>query len=270
MKLKIGIIQLRSERGEVSENLKRVEGHLLGCAKEGTEIICLPELFNTGYFWDPQIHDVIRESFDKTISWLKKKALQNNITIIAGVGEVRGERYYDSAVVVSNKGQFIYRKTHLFGDEVKYFHKGDELLALEFKGIKIGILICVEVGFPELARLLALEGVQIIFIPLAFGVARGHIYEVATRARAIENNCFIVTSNQVGKSKTGGDEHEFYGHSRIVSPWGEVILDLGEDEGHGTEVIDLAQVDACRRGKIEAAYPYLRERRPKLYKKLSE
>jgi len=264
--MKVGIVQFHPERGRVAENLERAGRLLAECAAQGAELVVLPELFDTGYFWDDELRGLIARSFSKTVGWLRERAAAHGTVIIAGVGEPAAGEFYDSALLVRPSGEFeIYRKTHLFRDEVKYFLPGEGLKVAEAAGVRVGMLVCVEVGFPELARALALEGAELIAIPMAFGAARGPtIYEVATRARAIENNLFIVTSDQIGRS----GELQFYGHSRVVSPLGEVLLDLGEEEGPGVVELDLSLVGRCRRGELDQAYPYLKKRRPELYSRL--
>jgi predicted amidohydrolase len=225
-------------------------------------------LFDTGYFWGKELQELIAQSFSETVAWLKERATDHEMTIVAGVGEPAAGGFYDSAILARPSRKLeIYRKTHLFRDEVKYFQAGDQLLIAGLEGakLKIGTLICVELGFPELARALALEGASLVAIPMAFGSSRGPtIYETATRARTIENNIFLITANQVGRS---GD-FEFYGRSRVVSPLGEILLDLGAKEGCGVVELDLGLVKRCRRGEVDRAYPYLRERRPELYRRL--
>ncbi len=273
MKLVVGTVQLRAARGRVGENLEKAGRLLEECAAQGAKLVVLPELFDTGYFWDEQIWSLIEQNFSGTVNWLKQRAAEHGLVAIAGVGEPgRDGAFYDSAILAPPSGELeIYRKTHLFRDEVNYFQVGDRLLVAEVTEakLKVGTLVCVEIGFPELSRSLALEGAQLIVLPMAFGAARGPtIYETATRARALENNLFLLTADQVGRAP--GDEFEFYGHSRAVSPWGEVLIDLGQEEGCGVVELDLALVERCRSGEFDQAYPYLQKRRPELYRRLIE
>jgi len=265
--MKVGMVQFLPELGRVEGNRERAGEFLDECSAREAELVVLPELFDTGYFWAEKLHELIAESFAGTVAWLKERATDHEMTIVAGVGEPAAGNFYDSAILARPSGELkIYRKTHLFRDEVEYFQKGDRLLTAELEGakLKLGTLICVEVGFPELARALALDGAELIALPMAFGAARRNIYETATRARAIENNLFLITANQVGHS----DGFDFYGHSRVVSPLGEVLLDLGTEEGCGVVELDLGLVKRCRRGEVDEAYPYLEERRPELYSRL--
>jgi len=266
--MKVGIVQFLPERGRVEENRERAGEFLDECSARGAELVVLPELFDTGYFWGEELQELIKQNSLETTAWLKEQATGHEMTIVAGVGEPAAGEFYDSAILARPSRKLeIYRKTHLFKDEVKYFQAGDRLLTAELEGakLKLGMLICVEVGFPELARALALEGAALVAIPMAFGAARGPtIYETATRARALENNVFLITANQIGRS----DGFDFYGHSRVVSPVGEVLLDLGTEEGCGVVELDLGLVKRCRRGEVDEAYPYLEERRPELYSRL--
>ena len=282
MKLKVGTVQLRAERGQLEANLERAGELIAGCAAQGAQLIVLPELFDTGYFWDEELPRLIARSHERTLEWLAAQAERHKLVIVAGLGiserePAEDEAFYDAAAVVGPTGQLaLYRKTHLFRREREFFRAGGQLLVAEVglpraqSQIKLGLLICVEVGFPELARALALRGAVLIAIPMAFGAARHNIYEVATRARALENHLFLVTANQVGRSRTGGDDFDFYGHSRVVDPLGLVRLDLGLEEGFGVVELDLELGERCRRGELDQAYPYLRERRPELYRPLVE
>lgn len=288
MKLKVGTVQLRAERGQLEANLKRAEGLLRECVAQGAELIVLPELFDTGYFWGEELPRMIAQSHGRTLEWLVTQARDQELVLVAGLGisepaEEGTLYFYDAAAVIGPTGQLaLYRKTHLFRREREYFHAGEQLLVTEVElaqapsrnkpklKLKLGVLICVEVGFPELARALALEGAELIAIPMAFGAARHNIYEVATRARALENHLFLVTANQVGRSRTGEDDFDFYGHSRIIDPLGLVRLDLGLEEGCGVVELDLELARRCRRGELDQAYPYLRERRAELYRPLVE
>jgi len=264
--IKIGIIQMRSERGDIENNISRAKQYIYKCITDGADLICLTELFNTGYYWDPEIKKVIKQSFNTTCNLLKNIAVENNVTIVGGIGENDDDLYYDSMFIVKNNGEsYLYRKTHLFRDEEKYFEEGNETLVTDIKGIKVGFLNCVEVCFPEFARTLALDGAELLVCSMAFGSARGKIYDLATRSRAIENNCYLISSNQTGKSKTGNDDHDFYGHSRVVTPLGDVV-DMGQKEAYKVVKIDLDLIKLSREGKLNEVHPYFRMRRPELYK----
>ncbi len=268
MKFRVGLIQFRARRGAVEENLGKAAELLTGCATRGAELAVLPELFDTGYFWDPGLLRLIEKQHNRTCEWLQVQAERHGMRILAGVGECHRGRFYDSALLVAPGGEVqTYRKTHLFRREREFFSPGERLLVADLGGIKLGVLICVELGFPELARALALQGAELIALPMAFGAARRNIYETASRARAIENGIFLVTANQVGPAPE--DEFNFYGHSRVVDPLGIVRLDLGLEEGCAVAELDLELGARCRRGELDEAYPYLRERRPELYRPLA-
>ncbi len=265
--LTIGLVQLRFEKGEIQDNLREAEKHILKCIDNGAELICLPELFNTGYYLHSEIQEEIKSSFDETTNLLLNLAHESGVAIVAGIGEVYNNEYYDSAFIAKSNGKSaFFRKTHLFRDEKKYFRQGNELLVTDIKGLKVGILICFEVGFPELSRSLALEGAKLLLFPMAFGSARWRIFETATVARAIENNCFLIASNQVGESKMAKDEYNFYGHSRVVNPLGKIILDMEQKQGSEVVNLDLQLIDKCREGELDEAHSYFEERRPELYK----
>ena len=160
--------------------------------------------------------------------------------------------YYDTAFLVGPQG-FIgkTRKVQFWHLEKLYFAVGNlERTVFDTKLCKIGIIICYEIGFPEIARNCAIKGADILVVVSAFGMPRLQNWDLLTRSRALENGCFLVAANRIGKEK----DSEFCGHSRIVSPKGDVLVDAELKEAVIIEEINLEDISSQR-----AEVPYLRD-----------
>ena len=170
-------------------------------------------------------------------------------------------KLYDSAYIVSKNGILdTYKKTHLWGDENKRFERGDSFNVFEINfgnaSVKVGIGICYEIGFGEIAREFALKGAKILIYPSAFGKQRLYVWDLASRARALENGAFVLACNRSGKevSKLNGKILSFAGHSRIINPKGEIIKEIKDKSWVCVVNLDLNEVDLQREN-----LPYLRD-----------
>lgn len=266
MKVTGSVVQMFSAPGNWQTNLEKAASLVERAADQESSIVLLPELFNIGYELSPDLPLRAVEAFGPTIEWMKHTTARSGMTLMGGVAEPGpNDVLFNSLCVVSPGSEPVfYRKTHLFGDEPDYFTAGDRLLTVVVQGITVGLLMCYETGFPEISRVLALRGAEILAIPFAFGRARGRIFEVATRSRALENAAYALIACQVGVTST----MEFYGHSRIVSPKGCVIRDLEDGEGVVSCCIDREYASLCRRGEFPDTHVYLSRRRPELYGEL--
>ncbi|HEV7461323.1 MAG TPA: nitrilase-related carbon-nitrogen hydrolase, partial [Solirubrobacteraceae bacterium] len=162
----------------------------------------------------------------------------------------------------------VYRKIHLFDVEVEgrvyresdTEEPGEEVVLSELAGgVPLGMTVCYDVRFPELSRILAVRGARVLAVPAAFTLPTTRVHwEPLVRARAIENQCFVVAANQVGRHPGG---YESGGRSLIVDPWGEVLAQAG-DEDEGVIVADL---DFAHQDEVRATLPALANRRPDAY-----
>ncbi len=166
------------------------------------------------------------------------------MVIVAGVAEKSGENLYNSAVII-HRGEIIgkYRKTHLFPltSERKYFKAGDRLEVFETPVGRIGLLICYEVRFPELARKLTKMGAEMIIIPAEFPKVRIEHWRVLLQARAIENQLFVIGVNCVE-----GDL-DYGGHSMLIDPAGKILVEGGEYQEVMMSDINLNDVERVRK-----------------------
>jgi predicted amidohydrolase len=172
---------------------------------------------------------------------------------------------YNSAVLVGPRGLIgVYRKVHAPGDEYHIFRQGRDWPVFDTEIGRLGMHICYDLRFPEAARELVLRGAQMIVLPTAWPKAAGFLYDVFDRARAAENECWYLSSDQVGPSDRG--ELVFYGHSRIIDPLGNVLADTGEEEGIAFAEVPLANLKRRQWGPMNVFH----DRRPETYTALAD
>lgn len=256
MTLIVSALQLSSRPGRVEENLRHLEA-VVRDLPDGCALAVAPELFTTGYDLEmigtgPPSH--LAEKRDgPTVTRIAELAEEARLTLVVGFLETDGERVYDSVVSASPGDEpTVYRKTHLYPAEQPVFRSGDELVVADAPFGRLGLMICFEHAFPEVAGRLALNGTDILVIPSAVPVGYDHLLSLRTRARAQDNQLFAVGANLPAP---------FCGRSLIVDPRGELIAEAGVDEEVITARIDLNDVATERQRE-----PSLRLRRPELYR----
>lgn len=270
--MRVAAVQLNST-DEKAANLASADRHVRAAAAEGASLIVLPEKWNVIGGKDKLLAGA--EPLDgPAISWAKAIAAELSIDLIAGsISELQrgSERLANTCVHLRPDGTVgaIYRKTHMFDVEVdgKLYHEseiedaGAEIVtSVSASGLRLGLSICYDLRFPELFRILALRGAQLITLPSAFTLrtSRDH-WEILVRARAIENQVFMVAANQAGKHPDG---YQSGGRSMIVDAWGNVLASLGEqEEGH-----IVAEIDLQAQQEIRRKLPSLANRRPEVYR----
>jgi len=226
----VSAVQLRSSRN-VEDNVQRAVSVI---ESTSADLIIFPELFNTGYY---------QENYERSeVSPILKASERSKAVIVAGMAEIEGDDIYNTAFVI-HKGRIIgkHRKTRLFPltHEIEVFKAGNEIEVIETPICKLGIVICYELRFPEITSRLVRQGAKIIAVPAVFPRERIDHWRVLLRARAIENQVYIVGANCVG---------EFCGgNSMIINPFGSVLAEAGFDEGIISAEIDLSFVDEVRR-----------------------
>ncbi|MFX3633431.1 MAG: carbon-nitrogen family hydrolase [Candidatus Pristimantibacillus sp.] len=260
--LRIALLQMNIEVGNIEANFTKLSSMLEEAAAQPQkpDVIVFPEMWNTGYALT-EINELADRNGERTKRFIAEFSQKHAINVIAGsIAESKGEEIYNTIYAFDKKGELLgdYSKIHLFRlmDEEKYLAAGDKLGNLTLEGTAAGMMICYDIRFPELARKLALEGAKLLFVPAEWPHPRLHHWRTLLTARAIENQMFVIACNRTGKS---GDT-SFFGHSMILDPWGETIMEAGEEEGIFYGDIDLSLVDTVR-SKI----PVFEDRRPTLY-----
>jgi predicted amidohydrolase len=260
-------IQMNSTE-DTAGNLATAERLVRDAAARGAEFVVLPEKWNV--LGRPEAMDAAAEPLDggAVTEWAAALAAELGVDLVAGSFVERRpgqERTSNTSVHVTGAGERrgVYRKLHMFDVEVDgtvYAESareqpGEEVVVSELGGgVRVGMSICYDVRFPELYRELSRRGAEVIAVPSAFTLAttRDH-WEVLLRARAIENQCYVVAANQIG---TSPPEHRSGGRSMIVDPWG-VVLAVAPD----TETAVVADLDLDRLRDIRRRLPALQHRR---------
>jgi N-carbamoylputrescine amidase len=278
----LGLIQTACS-ANTAENVERTLKAAEQAARDGAQIICTQELFNSLYFCqseDYSCFNIAEPVPGPTTEKFQKLARKHKVAVIASLFERRAPGlYHNTAVIIDADGSLAgrYRKMHIPDDplyfEKFYFTPGD----LGFRAWKLrhacaGVLICWDQWFPEAARLTALQGAEILFYPTAIGwhpaekAALGQsqhdAWETIQRSHAIANGCFVAAVNRIGLEKpAGGDGIEFWGQSFVAGPDGRVLAKAPADkETNLLAAIDLEQVAQTRQH-----WPFLRDRRIDAY-----
>lgn len=252
-------------------NLAQADALIGEAAAAGARVVALPE--NVVFMGDTRLREAIAEPLDgPRASALCALAAAHGIWVLVGGFPERGPlpaRPYNTAFLISPAGTRVaaYRKLHLFdvdlpdGRQIRessYTASGDRVVTADIDGIRVGLSICYDLRFPELYRAIVAEGARVLFVPSAFTVPTGQAHwHLLLRARAVENQCFVVAPAQTGVHGASG--RSSYGHSLIVDPWGEILAERAE--GVGLVVADL---DFARQDEVRTRLPVLAHRRPEL------
>ncbi|QJC51933.1 carbon-nitrogen family hydrolase [Paenibacillus albicereus] len=262
-KLRISALQLHIDAGEPELNFARVRSRLqeAAAAADKPDVIVLPEMWNTGYALD-RIGELADPDGERTRAMLSAFSREAGVHVVGGsIAEKRAQEVYNAAYAFNREGELAgqYEKMHLFRlmEEEKHLAAGSRLGLFPLEGADAAMMICYDIRFPELARSLALAGAKALFVPAEWPKPRLHHWRSLLIARAIENQMYVIACNRTGTS----GETEFFGHSMIVDPWGEVLAEAGEEETILSADIDLALVD-----EVRARIPVFEDRRPQLYR----
>ncbi len=260
--MRLAAFQMMARTCDVDANLGMIDSAAGEAKTRGAELLVAPELATTGYGAADAIRDLAESVDGKQGSAITAMATRHGITIVAGFPERAGEAIYNSALLAMPNGQqFIYRKCHLYGCyERKLFASAESRpLMTELNGIKIGILICYDVEFPEAVRHLALGGAELLLVPTAQPETpdASFITKKLVPVRAFENGIAIVYANHAGAD----GRFVYAGASCISTPDGR---DATRATSHKTEVI-VADYDPKSFAASRLANPYLKDRRADLF-----
>ena len=259
--MKITCIQMNMLPDAPRQNFDRAEAFVKEAAMTGTDVIVLPETWNTGF--SPK--EGLEALADRDGAEVKKRiggiAKAYGVNIVAGsVVNLKSGKIHNTCFVFDRKGEVIaeYDKTHLFTpmSEHKHFQMGDHLALFELDGVKCGVIICYDIRFPELIRTMALQGLDVLFVPAEWPAVRIAHLLALSKARSIENQMFTVTVNACG---TNG-KTVFGGCSAVFDPWGEVLAEAGPEE-----TVIGADLDLSVLKNIRETINVFRDRRPELY-----
>jgi deaminated glutathione amidase len=262
-------VQLNSN-GDKDRNLAAAERQVRAAAADGAEFVALPEKWNLlagGRELVAGAEPLDGPSLTAARGW----ARELSIHLLAGSISERGgegEKASNTSVLIGPGGEdlAVYRKIHMFDvdaggvsyRESEYERPGEEAVVAPLGELTVGLSVCYDLRFPELFRILALRGARLIGLPSAFTLATGRDHwEVLLRARAIENQLFVIAPNQWGEAPP---HYSSFGRSAIVDPWGVVLATAADGEGFAA-----AELDFSSQERIRASLPSLANRRPGAY-----
>ena len=265
--MKIGYYQFNPEFGTPKQNLEKVQDSLNAVE---ADIIVLPELAFTGYFFEDRLElsEFAEDVSDSpTLKGLIKLCRTSDFHIVTGFSERYKEKIYNSALVVGPSGLVHrYRKLHLFNTEKEYFDPGDTPLStIEILGARIGVMICFDWVFPEVARSLSLLGADILCHPSNLVLT---YCQQTMQTRSLENSVYAVTANRIGTEKRPRGELTFTGQSQIVGPKGDVLESSGAD-GEAVVVCEI-DISAARNKMMTANNDLFMDRRPEFYQSIGD
>jgi predicted amidohydrolase len=273
--VRVAALQMNCRLGDVAGNMGQAEALLAEVAVRA-DIACLPELFSTGYHLDAlgsQLFDLAEvvpatdgAAAGPTVMRLCELAADLDLAILAGLIErdplVTG-LLFDTVVLIDRRGRICgrYRKSHLYPAEHRFFQPGQALPVFTLDEVRVGLAICFEAAFPPIFSTLALEGAQIVFNPSAVPVGYGYLQDVRTRARAQDNQIFVVAVNHVGPE----GNVVYCGESQIADPRGDVVATAPADKP--AALVAELNFDLIPDQRIQE--PILRGFRPEFYRFLN-
>ncbi len=259
MKYKIALAQIELELGNADGNYFKARKAVAEAAREGADIVLLPELWASGY----DLINARKYASSRREGWFARMgelAEENKLALGGSMIEEQGDDFYNTFVLLDRTGKELgfYRKAHLFDliREKEYFKAGNQLAVIDSPWGKIGLALCYDLRFPELFRAYALAGVETILLVAEWPQRRIGHWDILLKARAIENQCFIAAVNKVGTSKG----EQLGGNSTVISPMGEVLT-----QGGATPGVYVADIDSEYSAKIRSWMPVLSDRNEDLY-----
>ena len=250
-------IQFTVKQGDVDANLAYVREALVRVAAQGANLALLPEMWSSGFSYKNLNELALRTQ--GIVDELLELSARLKLVIIGSMPEPNGDKVFNAVYVIDNGSLAgVYRKMHLFSllGEERAFSGGDSWLLAETSIGKVGVIICYDLRFPELSRRLAVEGAQVICVPAQWPKPRQEHWRTLLRARAMENQLFIVACNACGII----GKLDFFGMSMIIDAKGEVLAEAGEREGEVVASLDMQAMTDWR-----AQIPCFNDRKPECY-----
>ncbi|MEM5447149.1 MULTISPECIES: carbon-nitrogen hydrolase family protein [Paraburkholderia] len=252
--MQLELAQIPIVDGAVAPNLARVLD-AMAKSHEGSDLIVFPEATLTGFPTRENVRDVAESLEGPSLSKVRDAARAAKIGVAVGLAERDGDRFYNTTVLIDERGDIAlrYRKTHLWATDVGVFTPGDHFEVCEFKGMTVGLLICYDIEFPETARAVASLGAEMLVVTNGNMDPFGPVHRRAIVARAMENQMFAALVNRVGH---GDDNLTFPGETALVSPFGDVLCELKNEDA-----VLHAKVDRALLAQSREHYSYLHDAR---------
>ena len=254
--MKVELAQLTGQDNGTAHNLQRALAAIAACASD-TALIVFPETHLMGFPSRETVAQVAEPLDGPTVAAVIKAARERNVSVVIGVAENDHGSFFNTTLLITPAGIALrYRKTHLWASDRGVFSAGDRYTTGLWNGLRVGMLICYDIEFPESARALAQLGVDLIIVTNGNMDPYGPTHRTAIMARAQENQAFALMTNRCGE---GDDGLVFAGGSALVDPFGTLIKEAGREETHFQVELDLTQLEAARRD-----YRYLDDQRLRL------
>lgn len=267
---KLALAQITCKVGDKKENISKIEKAILQAKKEAADLVIFPELSLTGYVMKDRVYELaetIPGPSTRAIQSIARKAKMHVIFGMPELAENTKATVYNTAVFLGPKGIIgkyhkMFLPTHSVFEEKRYFRCGYQTATFDTELGKIGLIICYDLFFPEVARLTRLNGAQLIVCISASPAVRKAFFETLTAARAMENTAFLAFVNLAGIE----DGLQFWGGSRLIGPNGRIIARAKYDE----EDLVTCDIDYTDLRQVETFVPTLRDLRPELFDKLKD
>jgi omega-amidase len=255
--IKAAAVQFTIALGDIEANLSHAVTTLRRLAQEGVEMAVLPEMWSCGFAYR-ELNQLAKRT-PELVAQLTELSRELSMVIVGSLPEAHGDKVYNTAYVL-DRGRLAgsYRKMHLFSlmGEDRSLDSGDSILVAETSVGKIGVMICYDLRFPELARRLTLEGADIIVVPGEWPKPREEHWRTLLRARAIENQLFVIAANCCGIV----GKLDFFGQSLIIGPKGEILAEGGYQNCEPAALLEPAEMASWRE-----SITCLKDRRPDCY-----
>lgn len=244
------LIQASCRDGDRAANLERALAAIAD-ARGQADLLVLPETYLHGFPTADNVAELAETLDGPSLTAVRAAARSAGVAVAIGLAERRNGRFFNSAVLIDADGEIAlhYSKTHLYLSDQGVFERGDAFPVVEWRGIRLGLLICFDIEFPETARALARQGAELIVVLDGNMQPYGRVHRMAVPMRAMENQLFVAMCNRVGP----GDGYTFCGESQVADPYGNSLA-LGSSTAEQIIdiTLDLEQVNAAR-----AEYDYL-------------
>ncbi len=255
--IKAAAVQFNIKLGDIDANVEHVRETLKRLHDEGVQLAVLPEMWCCGFAYR-ELNDLAKRT-PEVVEEMGRLSAEYGMVLVGSLPEPDGEKVCNTAYVM-DQGKLAgkYRKIHLFSlmNEDRAFTGGDSWLVADTHLGKIGVFICYDLRFPELARRLAVEGAEILVVPGEWPKPREEHWRLLLQARAIENQLFLVSANACGM--TG--KLDFFGSSLIIGPKGEILAEGGYESCEPSAVLDFAAMETWRQ-----QIPCFSDRKPEYY-----
>ena len=283
---RVGLVQMSCSL-DPADNLQKAVEKTRQAAAQGAQIICLQELFRSQYFCrdeNADLFDLAETIPGPSTEALSKVAKELDVVIVASLFERRAPGlHHNTAAIIDAGGELlgIYRKMHIPDDplffEKFYFTPGDTgFRNFDTKFGRIGVLVCWDQWYPEAARISAMGGANILFYPTAigwhpaekaeYGAAQLSAWQTIQRSHAIANGIYVAAVNRIGFEGPAERGLEFWGHSFLADPFGQVMIEASSD----AEEILIADCDVKRMDEVRRNWPFLRDRRIDAYQDITK